>query len=42
MDHTSLEAVHHTKYLGATISDGTPIYVADIKGRANKLLGLLR
>ena len=44
MEHTSLESVQHTKYLGVTISDDLRWnrHVADITGRANKLLGLLR
>ena len=44
MEHTSLDSVQHTKYLGVTISDDLRWnrHVADITGRANKLLGLLR
>ena len=44
MEHTSLESVHLTKYLGVTISDDLRWnhYIADITGRANKLLRLLR
>ena len=44
MEHTSLESVHHTKYLGVTISVDLRWnrHTADITGRANKLLGLLR
>ena len=44
MEHTSLESVQHTKYLGVTISDDLRWnrHVADIIGCANKLLGLLR
>ena len=44
MGHTSLESVHHLKYLGVTISDDLRwnCHIADITGRANKLLGLLR
>ena len=44
MGHTSLESVHHTKYLGVTILDDLRWnrHIADITGRANKLLGLLR
>ena len=44
MEHTSLESVQHTKYLGVMISDDLRWnrHVADITGRANKLLKLLR
>ena len=44
MEHTSLESVQYTKYLGVTVSDDLRWnrHVADITGRANKLLGLLR
>ena len=44
MEHSSLESVQHTKYLGVTISDDLRCnrQIADITGRANKLLGLLR
>ena len=44
MEHTSLESVQHTKYLGVTISDDLRWnrHIVDITGRANKLLGLLR
>ena len=44
MEHTSLESVQHTKYLGVTISDDLRWnrHIADITGRANKLLGLIR
>ena len=44
MERTSLESVHHTKYLGVTISDDLRWnrHVADITGCANKLLGPLR
>ena len=44
MEHSSLESVQHTKYLGVTISDDLRWnrHIADITGRANKLLGLLR
>ena len=44
MEHTSLESVHLTEYLGVTISDDLRWnrHIADITGRANKLLGLLR
>ena len=44
MDHTSLESVQHVKYLGVTISEDLRWnrHVADITGRASKLLGLLR
>ena len=44
MEHTSLESVQAMKYLGVTISDDLRWnrHVADITGRANKLLGLLR
>ena len=44
MDHTSLESVQHMKYLGVTISEDVRWnrHVADITGRASKLLGLLR
>lgn len=44
MDHTSLESVQHMKYLGVTISGDLRWnrHVADITGRASKLLGLLR
>ena len=44
MEHTSLESVQHTKYLGVMISDDLRRnhHVADITRRANKLLKLLR
>ena len=44
MEHMSLESVQHTKYIGVTISDDLRWnrHVADITGRANHLLGLLR
>ena len=44
MEHTNLKTVQHTKYLGVTVSDDLRWnrHVADITGRANKLLGLLR
>ena len=44
MEHTSLESVQHTKYLGVMISDDLRWnhHVADITGCANKLLKLLR
>ena len=44
IEQTSLDSVQHTKYLGITISDDLRWnrHVADITGRANKLLGLLR
>ena len=44
MEHTNPESVHHTKYLGVTISDDLRWnrHIAGITGRANKLLGLLR
>ena len=44
MEHTSLESVQHTKYLGVTISDDLRWnrHITDITSRANKLLGLLR
>ena len=44
MEHITLESVHHTKYLGATISDDLRWnrHIADITGRTNKLIELLR
>ena len=44
MEHTSLESVQYTKYLEVTISDDLRwnCHIADITGRADKLLGLLR
>ena len=44
MEHTSLESVQYTKYLGVMISDGLRWnrHMVDITGHANKLLGLLK